>query len=212
MGMIIHDVEQGTPEWHAKRAGIPTASEFSNLITAHGAESKGIERYARLLALELHRGGVAQNFGGNRHTERGHELEPEARADYEMENQVHVEQVGFITNTLMQYGCSPDGLIEKDPEGKGGYEAKCKSDEKHLDMLMQYDIDGQTPSEHVAQPQGCMFVTGRKWWDLHMYHPTMRSITIRQYPDQLYFKVLRAQLKAINARKRVILEFINKTH
>ena len=203
--MIIHDVEQGTAEWHALRAGKPTASEFSQLITSTGGESKSLEKYAMRLAVQLLMGQV-EGFRGNKHTDRGHELEPEARADYEMVNQVEVVQVGFITNNLMQYGCSPDGLVGKD----GGYEAKCKSDEVHAQMLWQYEKDGTTPSEHIAQPQGCMFVTGRKWWDLHLYHPVMRSITIRQYPDKLYFKVLRKQLKAIEAQRNVFLEFLQR--
>ena len=204
--MIIHECKQGTPEWHLWRAGKPTASVFSRLVTSMGVESKGIEKYARHLAIELFNGAANDNFGGNKHTERGHELEPFARIDYELENRVIVEQVGFCTDKLQRYGCSPDGLIGKD----GGYEAKCKSDERHLDMLLQFEIDGQTPAEHVSQCQGSMFVTGRKWWDLHMYHPEMRSVTIRQTPDLLYFKTLRKQLAVIDARKKVILEFMRK--
>jgi len=204
--MVIHECKQGTPKWHALRAGKPTASVFSRLVTSSGIESKQIEKYARYLAIELFNGIATDNFGGNQHTERGHELEPEARADYEMDNQVIVEQVGFCTDKLQRYGCSPDGLTGKD----GGYEAKSKSDACHLDMLLQYEIDGQTPYEHIAQCQGSLFITGRKWWDLHMYHKKMRSVTIRQYPDQLYFKTLRKQLKVIEVRRNEILNFMRK--
>jgi len=204
--MIIHDVEQGSPEWHAKRAGKATTSVFSRLITSTGAVSTGLEDYAMDLAIELFNGEPSMKFGGNWSTERGHEIEPEACADYENIMQVDVEHVGFITDNLMRYGCSPDGLVGKD----GGLEIKCKTDKEHLKMLMKYEIDGMTPAEHIAQPQGCMFVTGRKWWDLHLYHPKMRSVTIRQYPDKLYFKILRKQLKTIDARKKVILEFMRR--
>ena len=200
--MIIHDVEQGSVEWHVLRAGKPTASVFSKLITSTGANSKQLEEYALDLAIEMFNGEANMDFGGNKHTRRGHELEPEACADYEMENQVHVDHVGFITDNLGRYGCSPDGLIGKN----GGYEAKCKSDKEHYKMLKKYDIDGMTPSEHIAQPQGCMLITKRKYWDLHLYHPKMRSVTIRQYPDLLYFKTLRKQLKIIETKRNLILE------
>lgn len=204
--MIIHNVPQQTPEWHALRAGKPTASVFSNLITSVGAESKALEEYAIDLALELFNGEANMDFGGNKHTRRGNELEPEACADYEMTYQVDVEHVGFITDNLQRYGCSPDSLVGKD----GGLEIKCKSDKEHYKMLKKYDLDGSTPAAHVAQPQGCMFITKRKWWDLHLYHPKMRSVTIRQYPDLLYFKTLRKQLKTIESRRNLILEFMRK--
>jgi hypothetical protein len=31
--MKIHNVDQGSPEWHALRCGVPTASEFSKILT-----------------------------------------------------------------------------------------------------------------------------------------------------------------------------------
>ena len=37
--MIIVDVEQGTPEWFAKRCGVITASKFSQIVTSKGAKS-----------------------------------------------------------------------------------------------------------------------------------------------------------------------------
>lgn len=46
----------------------------------------------------------------NEHTDRGNELEPQARSLYELENMVKVETVSFIEYN--EYiGCSPDGLI-----------------------------------------------------------------------------------------------------
>ena len=204
--MIIHDVKQGSEAWHSLRAGKPTSSVFSKLITSAGVESKQIEEYAIDLAIELLNGEAIQDFTGNKHTRRGHEYEPEACADYEMSNQVAVDHVGFITDSLQRYGCSPDGLVGKD----GGLEIKCKSDKEHYKMLKKYDIDGATPASHIAQPQGCMFVTKRKWWDLHLYHPKMRSVTIRQYPDLLYFKTVRKQLRIIEAKRNEILQYMRK--
>ena len=34
--VLIHQVEQGTPEWFAVRLGIPTASNFAKIITSTG--------------------------------------------------------------------------------------------------------------------------------------------------------------------------------
>ena len=43
---IIFDIEQGSDEWHALRAGKPTASEFSKLVTSKGEPSKSMADYA----------------------------------------------------------------------------------------------------------------------------------------------------------------------
>jgi hypothetical protein len=62
--MIIHDVVQGSPEWHALRAGIPTASEFSQLVTSTGEPSKSMKEYALVLAAEKYAGTVVDGFAG----------------------------------------------------------------------------------------------------------------------------------------------------
>ena len=50
----------------------------------------------------------------NEHTERGHEDEPKARAAYAFENDIVVEEVGFITNSNLNAGYSPDGIVGND--------------------------------------------------------------------------------------------------
>lgn len=190
---IVHDVEQGSEAWHKIRCGIPTASEFSQLVTSTGKESSSMKEYTLVLAAEKYAGKVVDGFGGNKYTERGKELEAEACADYEMINQVNVEHVGFITDNLIRRGCSPDGLIGDD----GGLEIKCKIAKDHIKALQYYHSTGKTPTEYIAQPQGCMFITGRKWWDLRFHHPDLPGLTIRQYPNKEFLKVLRKQLKSV---------------
>lgn len=202
--MIIHDVEQGTDEWYQARCGRATASEFSKIITTQGAESKQIEDYALILAIEKYTGVPAGQFGGSRATERGKALESEARIAYQVDNQVNVDQVGFVTDNLMRYGCSPDGLVGKD----GGTEFKCKTDKEHMAAVLYYYKHGQILPQYYAQPQGCMFVTGRKWWDLMFYHPDLPCITVRQYQDQLFFKSLRKYLKRIDVLRNTFYELI----
>ncbi len=50
--MIIHDVQQGTDEWHKLRAGIPTSSEFASLVSGTGKISTSLKGYAHKLATE----------------------------------------------------------------------------------------------------------------------------------------------------------------
>ena len=200
--MIAHDCIQGSETWHSLRAGIPTASEFSKLVTSAGAVSKQLDDYALVLAAEKYAGKMVDGFGGNKYTERGKELESLARADYELSNQVAVEEIGFCTNNLMQYGASPDGFVEKD----GSTEFKCKIAKEHLKAIFRYKDTGTIPTEYFAQPQGVMLVTGRKWCDLVFYHPDLPGLTVRQYPDKEFLKVLRRQLKAVEVQRNIYLE------
>lgn len=202
--MIVHDCEQGSDKWNRLRCDIPTASEFSKLVTSTGKESSSVDDYALVLAAGKYAGKPVDGFSGNRYTQRGNEMEPIARADYELRNQVIVEEVGFVTNNLMQYGCSPDGLVGKD----GSVEYKCKIAKEHLKACWYYDRTGKVPPEYYAQPQGVMFVTGRKWCDLVFYHPDLPGRTIRIVPDKLFLKTLRKQLKAVEIKRNLYYERI----
>ncbi|MFV9616130.1 MAG: hypothetical protein ACNYZG_09245, partial [Gammaproteobacteria bacterium] len=85
-------------------------------------------------------------------------------------------------------------------------EFKCLIAKEHIKVLLQYEKYGTTPGEYVAQTQGELLVSGRKWNDLRFYHPDLPGLTIRQFPDRVFFKVLRSQLKAVIFERNVILE------
>lgn len=204
--MIIHDCEQGTEEWLALRAGIPTASEFSNLVTSTGQPSDSVKAYAKTLAAEKFAGKPIDAFQGNYWTRRGQELEPEARITYEMLTGRKVDQVGFITDDGVTHGCSPDGLVNKD----GAVEFKCLKAESHIDVLMYFDKAKKCPSTYFAQTQGEMFVCERQWVDLMFYHPELPPLIIRQTPDKKFVTQLRKQIMAVNAERDRILKVLNK--
>jgi hypothetical protein len=126
--MIIHNVEQGTPEWFAIRKMKMTASE-AQAIAANG---KGLETYIRNLMKDSYSSAEKEHFT-SKDTERGNELEPLAREIYELTTGRTVQQVGFIEYDEF-VGFSPDGLVDED----GGTEIKCLNDEKHFSLM----IDG----------------------------------------------------------------------
>jgi len=200
--MIIHDVEQGSEEWHNLRAGIPTASEFSKLVTSTGKESKSLGDYAMVLAAEKFAGKMVDGFAGNAYTERGKELEDEARADYEMTMQQPVVEVGIVTNDFMQYAASPDGMVGDN----GMVEFKCKIAKEHIKTILYYEKHGKAPTDYIAQTQGQLFVCEREWVDLMFYHPDLPNLIIRQIPDPVFIATLKKQLKAVEAERNIILE------
>ena len=203
--MIIHDFEQNSPEWEQARCGIPTASAFSNLITSTGAESKSMKDYARVLAAEKFAGHPITGWEGNKYTQRGHELEDHARNEYEFLTGNETTVVGFVTDDLGRYGCSPDRFV-----GDGVLEIKCCIPKEHIKKLEYYAKHGKPPTEYVAQIQGEMFVCEKKWVDLVFYCPDLPTLIIRQTPDPKIVSALKRALAAVEAERNLVLKFLKE--
>lgn len=173
--MIVYPhVQQGSAEWHLMRAGRPTASMFSKIITPTGKLSVQSEEYIDFLI------GAAfapefQEFGGTKWTDRGTELEPDARAAFEEMSGLQVEEVGFCTRDDNVVGCSPDGLIRgSDGQWTEGLEIKCKSPRVHV----SYVRGGALPADVRVQVHGCLAVTGLPRWHFFSFFPGMQPLHV----------------------------------
>jgi putative phage-type endonuclease len=185
--MIILNDEQGSPEWLASRLGRPSASMFSNLITTSGKPSSSAKKYiAEMVAERLT--GRSKPFYTNEHMERGNFLEPEAREAYEFITDFEVVETGFILDDSEEFGCSPDGLVSTD----GGLEIKCPSDSVHVSYLRA----GKVPAKYYQQVQGCMWITGRDWWDFMSYHPEMPHLLVRARRNEKFIEAMAEQVLA----------------
>ena len=185
--MIILDVEQGTEEWLQARLGVPTASNYSKIITSTGKPSAQADKYINDLVAQKLTGQIPEMFKSDA-MQRGNDLEPQARAYYEFMTDNVVEEVGLILN-YDGAGCSPDGLIGDD----GGIEIKCPLGATHVSYLRANKL----PTEYVQQVQGCMYITGRSWWDFVSFHPDMESMIIRVERDDEFIEKLDVQMKAL---------------
>jgi len=207
--VIIHDVEQNTPAWEKIRAGKPTASNFSKLITSTGAVSKTLGKYAIKLAGEKFAGKPLDGWKGNQYTERGHEIEEEGVLAYEMQMEVDTEKVGFCTDDLLQYGCSPDRFVVPSDElskpAKGLLEMKCLP-EAHIEALLYYRKNAKIPTSYVAQVQGQLLVTGFDYCDLMFYQPDLPHLIVRCMPDAVIQSALVAQIRAVIAERNIVLD------
>jgi hypothetical protein len=170
------DCLQYTPEWWALRLGIPTASGFS-LILAKG-EGKSRKKYQLELLGERLLGESQEPFA-SLHTERGRIMEAEAREMYGFDVQ-DMHQVGFVRRAMSfgYVGCSPDSLIGKE----GILEVKTRLPHLQLDLLLKDAV----PPEHIAQCQGLLWVTQRKWVDFISYWPNLPLFVRRVEPDPEY--------------------------
>ena len=174
--MIIHPAEQGSAAWAEARLGIPTASQFSRIITPGGKISKSRDGYLAELLAEWALGESVSDFMGTDWTERGHFLEGEARAAYGLLRDADVTEVGLCyKDAEHMVAASPDGIIGED----GLIELKVPKASTHLMWLARDAV----PREHSMQLQGQLFVTGREWVDFMSYHPGLPPLVLRVAPD-----------------------------
>lgn len=191
MGAVIHTCEQGSEAWFHVRKGMATASEFECLMKKgrDGKTPSATRRtYMLQLAGEILTGEPPENFFSI-YTERGKQLEAEARDLYAMVTDTAPEQVGFITNHGV--GCSPDSLIGDD----GMLEIKTKKPALLVDAI----VTDQFLDEHKAQCQGALWVAEREWIDLVAYWPGLPPFIKRAYRDDEYIAALAAAVTAFNA-------------
>jgi len=183
---VFKDIIQGSPEWKLLRKGKPTASNFDQIVTPTGLPSKSAKGYMRELIAECFCPDY-EYFSGNRYTEQGKQLEPEAREWFvaKLSPSLRVEQVGFVLSDDGVAGCSPDSLIFCGEKPFNGLEIKCPSPKVHIN----YVLDGELPDEYRAQVHGSMVVTGLRNWTFLSYYPGIRPLCIPvawdSYTDKL---------------------------
>lgn len=204
--MKIHDVDQRSPEWYALRCGMPTASEFSKIVTSTGDASKSASTYAITLAAELFAGKPLEVWEGNQWTERGRELEDEAIARYEFQADVETTPVGFVTDNAGMMGCSPDRLVGAD----GLLEVKCLKATNHIQTILYLEKNGYPPPDYVQQTQGQMLICNRNWCDLVFYHPDLPMLTFRMNPSNRIANALVRGIATVISERDDVLAKLRK--
>ena len=198
--MKIYDVEQGSEEWFAIKAGHLSAHNFHKILSPTGKPSTQVEKYLYQVAGEAVLGYQEEGYT-NQWMTRGLELEAEARELYKFLTGNEVRQVGFVElNDFI--GCSPDGLIGDD----GGLEIKCPALATHV----KYLLDNKIPTEYIPQVQGNMYVTGRKWWAFMSYYPGLEPLLLRVERDEEYINKLEESLSGAVERLKKIIEKIGR--
>lgn len=197
MALEVLHCEQGSPEWHTARLGVPTASMFATVQAKgkDGGASLTRKTYLYKLAGEIITGEPAENYS-NAYMERGHTMEAEARDMYAFLGDDAPQQVGFIRNGPK--GCSPDSLIGD----AGMLEIKTKTAHLHIECLLRDNF----PPEHRAQCQGALWVAEREWIDLAVYWPGLPLFVKRAYRDEDYISALASAVAQFNDELAQIVE------
>lgn len=152
-------IQQGSEEWHALRSGKITASRFGDVIASKG--SKRYQQYLLEVVLELE---GAESFDDDPPWMKpGKQNEEEGLGAYAFQTGHELDRPAFIQHPEHPYiGCSPDSLVNPD----GGVELKCRSSLKSHLKTVKAKID----SVYKPQVQGCLWITGREWWDFASYY------------------------------------------
>jgi hypothetical protein len=193
--------EQADDTWRALRLGCATGSGFGFVLAAGKGSAEAVTRrnYRIRLALEILTGAPEENGFTTKDIQTGIDREPLARAAFEMESGLLVEEVSFIKLDSAPVGVSPDGLIAGQPTG---YEVKCPSKAIHFEYLSMSTV----PAVYVPQVQGGMLVTGYESWYFHSYNPDfppeLQSHWFKVERDEAYIKRLDAALVEFNFEVR----------
>ncbi len=193
--MLVHDVEQGSPEWFQLRLGIPTASEFGRIVTPKKWQpAAGADGYINELIAEWVNAAPIEPYQSG-FMERGTELQQEAAGWYALEFDAQLTTVGFVTNDDGTVGCSPDALVGDD----GGLEIKVPALKTHIGYM-------RDPESLIAayRPQviGCLWLCEREWWDIISYSPVTHQVRCRVYRDAMLDQ-LRVMVMEFSSRLRL---------
>ena len=178
--MKIHNFEQRTEDWYNILKGKMTASNAETII----ANGKGLETYIYNLMAEYYSSAEKENYI-NADMQRGIDLEPEARLEFEFYTNLDVQEVGFIEHNEF-IGVSPDGLIGDN----GLIEIKCPNDSIYFKLLLSNNIK----PEYIAQMQMQMYVTDRQYCYFVSYNPN--------FEKSLYIKKINRDEEMIDKLKK----------
>ena len=199
--------EQRTEEWFKARLGKVTASRVADVIAkTKTGYSASRENYMAQLVVERMTNTQAESFT-NAVMQWGTDQEPFARAAYEIQQNVLVDETGLVNHpTIEMAGASPDGLVGED----GLVEIKCPNTATHIDTLLTQTV----PGKYITQMQFQMACTGRQWCDFVSFDPRMPAkaqlFVKRVQRDEAFIKEMESEIKKFLAEVSAKVEQLNK--
>jgi putative phage-type endonuclease len=135
---MIHNIQQRTHAWHMLRLGKLTGSKIKGVFSANN-----LAVIDQLIAEE-----ISQTYDDefvSSKMQRGIDLEPMARTEYQNLTGMNLIEVGFITSDQHPWiGCSPDGVT---PDLTHAVEIKCPDTKTHVGYIRSK----QLPKEYYYQ-------------------------------------------------------------
>jgi hypothetical protein len=168
-------LEGETDKQAMERAGYkakPSAASVAEALQREtlnvGEWSDAAKNYAFRLACERIGGQPLDDPFETFAMRRGRELEEECRKRHELLLGYAVDLAGFITTEDGRFGCSADSLVGLD----GGAEYKAFYAAEKVRPILTSDDWGDVRD----QVQGCLWLSGRKWWAQCLLFPPLASV------------------------------------
>ncbi len=177
--MIEYIFDQASQEWYDIKAGKITGSRMKRVM-----QKSNLDLVYELIA-ELETGKQKQ-INVSEAMQRGLDLEPVAKAEYETYTGSVVKDIGFWQHGTNKFlGVSPDGVISEN----GAIEIKCPDTKKHV----EYILIGRIPNEYKYQVYTYFLVNeSLEWLDFVSFDPRFRinpihihRITRKEIKDKL---------------------------
>jgi putative phage-type endonuclease len=167
---IFHfEIEQGTPEWDAIRAGRWSASRAATIMG--GLDTQGLKDYVMDIAWGRVYGPVEHGSFKSAAMERGNNLEESTRESYAFQTDNVIETCGFVEHASIPWvGWSPDGLVGR----KHGIEAKNPLHKAYMEVKRTDKI----PAAYRWQVRFGMWVGQLDTMDFLCDHPKAGLIVI----------------------------------
>ena len=202
--MIIMNMEQRSENWFAEKCGRFGASKFTELMS--GLTTKGYKSLIADKAGEVITGEIEEGYT-DANMQRGQDLEPEAKREFESVFGINLVDVGLCLPDdpeLSEWvGVSPDALF---PDMITPLEIKCPLMKTHLN----YILADRLPNEYKWQVQGQLFVTGAPFAYFMSYYPGMKPFIIKVSPDEQMQADLKIRFhKAIEDVKAILKLYKN---
>lgn len=195
--IMFYPVEPRSAVWAYRRCGIPTASEFSRILTAGGKKSDQAEGYMHRLLAEQALGRPIENDVQTGYMTRGQDEEDAAISAFEFQTGIETSLGGFWTSESEDYGCSPDRMVGDDAL----LEMKIPAASTHIRYMLNSNL---LAKEKHVQVQGELLTTGRQRAYLVSYHAELPTVVKIVERDEKYIDLLRIGL-AVFCKEMMLL-------
>ncbi len=230
MSMQIFDCAQGTPEWFECRRGLPTASQFSVVISEGRAD--GTMPNTLIDALVKSGCSAAQLAAAVKAAKSKNANPAATRAKYmrELAGEILTGELSeTYSNSHMERGNEQEddarrlyafhtdaepkfvGFVRSDYAGcspdsligcNGGLEIKSALAHIQIERLFKNEL----PSEHKAQVQGNIWLCEREWWDFMSYCPKLPPLIKRVYRDEVYIASIANAVRIFNEELAALVD------
>lgn len=177
---ILHELEQGSPQWFQERCGLISASHAHEIVTPGKLQQGKANAYADRLAAERFLGEPVDSKQATQAMERGNDLESDGRLWLSCELDVDIDEVGLILSDCGRYCVSPDGVIAE----SAGVEIKSRLAVAHAKLVREHRANKDNPHWYdkgaKMQIQMGLWVTGWPRWIYLAHCPGFPNV-VREY-------------------------------